>query len=109
MTPSEIPYATEQGISKRVSGNSFQGAANFKGAAKSRRVVSVHFSHTCSAGPRTRSVLTAIFVREEGEMSDKPLSRRALRPRRSGERTVRDGAGGCGSAPKTSLASALTP
>ena len=32
-------------------------------------------------------------------MSDKPLSRRALRPRRSGERTMRHGApGGCGSA-----------
>ena len=32
-------------------------------------------------------------------MSDKPLSRRALRPRRSGKRTMRHGApGGCGSA-----------
>jgi hypothetical protein len=29
MASSQIPYATEQGISKRVSGNFFQGTGNF--------------------------------------------------------------------------------
>jgi hypothetical protein len=86
MTPSDIPYGNGTGNVGRPNREFFGANREFDG-----RVVSVHFSHTCSAGPRTRSVLTAIFVDEEGEMSD-TLSRRTLRPRRSGERTMRHAA-----------------
>jgi hypothetical protein len=82
-------------------GNFWRPNKEFFGANRefNRWVVSVHFSHTCSAGASDAIFLTAIFAGEEGEMSDKPLSRRALRPEafwRAHHEAW--GAGGCGSA-----------
>src|SRR5262249_32676027 len=93
-------------------GNVWRPNKEFFGASResNRRVVSVQFAHTSSARPRTRSVLTAIFVDEAGEMSDKPLFAACAAAEafwRAHHEAWR--AGGCGSALKTSLANCLTP
>ena len=52
----------------------YQGTKNVA-TAKNREFISVHFSHTCSACCRARSVLTSDFAGEEDEMPDQSVSR----------------------------------
>src|SRR5260221_14275254 len=67
---SGIPCATEQGISKRVSGKIFQGTGNFRA-----RCVSVHCLHACFA-PAERDLFSlAFFAGEEEQMADGERSR----------------------------------
>ena len=70
---SRIPYATKQGISKRVSGNCFQGTGNFD--LRSKRPLFARLFCAC----RTRSVLTGLFASGGGTDGGRMALSRALR------------------------------
>jgi hypothetical protein len=53
MTSSRIPYATEQGISKRVSGNLFRGTGN---------LIESNHSETAEPWIRSRSAIAVIGI-----------------------------------------------
>jgi transposase-like protein len=63
MVSSRIPYATEQGISKRVSGNFFRVTGNPH--RDSKRPLFARLFCAC----QTRSVLTGLFASEEEQMA----------------------------------------